>query len=304
VPSKKHPPHASRGKRAADADAGEEAERPSGGARSQWSGTLSFGLVSIPVDLYPGTRASGVSLRLLADDGTPLARRFYCPDDGDPVPSEHLVRGYEYSPGQYVEISDEELEALQPEKSRDIDLRLFVDRDELDPAYFERAFFLAPSGDSTKAYRLLTRVMEDKGLAGIATFVMREREYLVAILAEGSLLRAQVLRFAGEVRSTDALELPDDERVPASEIERFAKAIRKQARDELDLDELHDDGAEAIRKLAEKKARNKNQLVQSPVAEEPSADAEIVDLMEVLQRSLAAGKDQAGSLKRSIKGKG
>lgn len=265
----------------------------SGGPRGLWSGTLSFGLVSIPVDLYSGTRSSGVALRLLADDGTPLARRFYCPDDGEPVSREHLVRGYEHKPGEYVQVSDEELEALQPEKSRDIDLRLFVAQSDLDPAYFERAFFLAPSGDSTKAYRLLCSVMEDKELAGIATFVMREREYLVAIIPQGSLLLAQVLRFAGEVRSADALDLPSDERVPAADVERFAKAIRKHARDELDLDALHDDGAEAIRELAEKKARNKQQLVHSPEAEEGAQqDAQIVDLMAVLQRSLAQGKQQ------------
>jgi DNA end-binding protein Ku len=263
---------------------------------------LSFGLVSIPVDLYPGTRTGGVALRLLADDGAPLARRFYCPDDGEAVPSEHLVRGYEYSPGQYVVVTDEELEALQPEKSRDIDLRLFVAKDELDPAHFERAFFLAPGGDSTKAYRLLSSVMEQQELAGIATFVMREHEYLVAILADSGLLRAQVLRFAGEVRATKELALPHDKRVSAGDVERFSKAIRKNARADFDLQSLHDEGADAIRKLAEKKARDKKQLVQSPIAEDAHADAEIVDLMEVLQRSLAGSKQQAGSSKRSLKG--
>jgi DNA end-binding protein Ku len=301
VPSKKPAGHThsrQHGKRAEN-----DAERPNGGARSLWSGTLSFGLVSIPVDLYPATRAGGVALRLLADDGAPLSRRFYCPDDEQPVPYEHLVRGYEHSPGKYVVVTDEELEALQPEKSRDIDLRRFVAKGELDPAYFERAFFLAPGGDSTKAYRLLSHVMEEHQLAGIATFVMREHEYLVAILAEGGLLRAQVLRFAGEVRSTKALELPHDKRVAAGDVERFTKAIRKHARSDFDLQSLHDEGADSIRKLAEKKARDKKQLVQSPVAEDGHEDAEIVDLMEVLQRSLAAGKQQAGSLKRSLKAK-
>ena len=93
--------------------------------RPLWSGTLSFGLVSIPVDLYAGTRSGGVALRLLAPDGVPLQRRFYCAEDGEPVASEHLVRGYEYARGEYVVVSDDELEGLAPDKSRDIDLRSF-----------------------------------------------------------------------------------------------------------------------------------------------------------------------------------
>jgi DNA end-binding protein Ku len=263
-------------------------ERPEG-ARPQWSGTLSFGLVSIPVDLYPATRSGGVALRLLAADGTPLARRFYCPEDGKPVPYEHLVRGYEHAKGKHVVVTDEELEALAPEKSRDIDLRSFVARASLDPVYFERAFHLWPSGSSTKAYHLLADVLERTGRAGIGTFVMREREYPVAILAVDGLLRAQTLRFADEIRSTDALGLPRSGRVPSAEVERFAKAIRKEARAGFDPEKLHNEGADALRKLAQQKARSKSNLVQAP-DEEAAGDAEVIDLMAVLQRSLGERK--------------
>src|SRR5262245_32451882 len=209
--------------------------RPGGLGRPWWSGTLSFGLVSIPVELYAGTRSSGVALRLLAPDGVPIARRFYCPDDDQPVPSEHLVRGYQHARGQYVVISDEELEGLAPDKSRDIDLRSFAPLDQLDPVHFERSFFLLPSGTSSKAYQLLAQVMERSERAGIATFVMRDREYLVAILAQDGLLVAQTLRFPDQVRSSDALDLPAAARVPASAVAAFTDAIRKHARDELDL---------------------------------------------------------------------
>jgi DNA end-binding protein Ku len=269
-------------------------ERPSGLGRPQWSGTLSFGLVSIPVELYSGTRSGGVALRLLAPDGVPISRRFYCPEHDEPVESDHLVRGYEHTRGQYVVITDEELEGLAPDKSRDIDLRSFAPLAELDPVYFDRSFYLLPAGTSSKAYQLLASVMEDSERAGIATFVMRDREYLVAILAREGLLIAQTLRFPDQVRSTDALDLPASQRVPANVVEAFSKVIRKHSRDELDLERVHNEGADALRKLAEKKARNSKNVVRAKADEDVATDAEIIDLMDVLQRSL---KDKEGATK-------
>ena len=279
-------------------------QRPEG-ARPLWSGTLSFGLVSIPVDLYAATRSGGVALRMLAPDGTPLARRFFCPEDGAPVPYEDLVRGYEYAKGKHVVVSDEELEALAPEKSRDIDLRFFVERASLDPVYFERVFHLWPGGSSTKAYHLLADVLERTGRAGIGTFVMREREYPVAILAQDGLLRAQTLRFADEIRSIDALALPRSQRLSAAEIERFAKAIRKEARAEFEPERLHNEGADALRKLAQQKARTKSNLVHAPDEDVAQGEAEVVDLMAVLQRSLgqrkSAPRRRSGRARRSTR---
>ena len=182
----------------------EDAARP----RAFWSGLLSFGLVSIPVELFPAHRSHGGALRMLDADGTPLARRYYCPADDEDVPAEHLVHGYELDNGRIVVVTDEELEALAPKKSREIDLRLFVDRDSIPALYFERSYFLAPGADSGKAYRLLCAVMERSRRAGIATFVMRDREYLIAIFAEGGLLRGETLRFHGEVRSSSDVGLP------------------------------------------------------------------------------------------------
>ena len=280
-------------------EAGQERESNALG-RPQWSGTLSFGLVSIPVELYSGTRTGGVALRLLAPDGVPLARRFFCSEDGEPVSSEHLVRGYQHARGEYVVISDEELEGLAPDKSRDIDLRAFAPLAELDPVHFERSFFLLPSGTSSKAYQLLAQVMESSERCGIATFVMRDREYLVAIIAQDGVLVAQALRFPDQVRSSDALDLPAAGRVPASAVDSFAKVIRKQAREELDLSRLHNEGADALRELAEQKARDKSNLVQVEPEPDAASDAEIIDLMDVLQRSLR-GKDGASKLKGSVK---
>src|SRR5690606_8881941 len=121
---------------------------------------------------------------------------------------EEIVRGFDVGDGQYVVVTDEELEALAPDKSRDIDLRRFVPRHELPMANFERAHFMAPTSDSNKAYRLLTKTLEETNRIGIATFVMRGKEYLVAIIAEGGLLRAETLRFADEIRTPADIGLP------------------------------------------------------------------------------------------------
>lgn len=260
-----------------------------GRLRPVWSGTLTFGLVSIPVDLYPATRAARVALRMLAPDGSPVARRFHNPDDDSEVPSDDLVRGYEYQKGKYVEVTDEELEALEPDKSRDIDLRLFIDADTLDPMYFERTFFLVPSGDSNKAYHLLTRVMEREHRAGIATFVMRDHEYLVAILAQDGLLLAEGLRFHDAVRDASRLELPKKPRVDAKLVKQFETAIGRHAHDRFDPESIHNEHNEALRKLAEQKARKHADIVESNAAggdEDDDGEAQTVDLMRLLKESL------------------
>lgn len=256
------------------------------GARPFWSGLLSFGLVSIPVDLFPAHRSSGGSLRMLGKDGTPLARRYYCPEDEQEVDSEHLVRGFELDSGKVVEVTDEELEALAPKKSREIDLRLFVDRDSIDPLYFERCYFLAPGADSGKAYRLLGAVMERSRRAGVATFVMRDKEYLVAIFAEGGLLRAETLRFAGEVRSPADVGLPKTPKIEAKIAKKVGDAVSALEQKHWSPSEVTDPHT-AIIELAEQKYRRKKDVVTSDEAPREEG-GEVIDLMEVLRKSLSA----------------
>lgn len=262
-----------------------EGDDDRGGARPFWSGVLSFGLVSIPVDLLPAQRGSGSALRMLDADGTPLARRFFHPADGQEIGPEQIVRGYELDDGKVVTVSDEELEALAPKKSREIDLRRFVPRVSLDPLYFERSYFLAPGAESGKAYRLLAAVMERSGRAGIATFVMRDREYLVAIFAESGLLRAETLRFAGEVRSSADVGLPKPSKPDARTLGKVQKAVAA-------LQETHwrpssEDGhGKAVRQLAEAKLKKKRGVVR--VREQGADSVEpAIDLMEVLRKTLA-----------------
>jgi DNA end-binding protein Ku len=257
--------------------------------RAFWSGTISFGLVSIPVNLFPANRSGGVSLRMLAPDGTPLARRYYDPETDREVPGDRLVRGFEIEKDRYVVITDEELAALEPEKTRDIDLRRFVDREAIPPIFFERAYFLTPAGQSTKAYRLLAATMERTHRAGIATFVMRSKEYLVAILAENGILRAETLRFPEEIRSLDEIELPARPKLDRARLREVEKAVAALTRKTLDESELKDDYARRLRALVEAKRQQDRDVVAAPadlVAIEDDEDGQVIDLMEVLKRSL------------------
>ena len=162
---------------------------------------------------------------MLSPEGVPLRREFYDAKSKRAVDRDDIVRGYELEDDEYVVVTDEELESLEPQKSRDIDLRQFVDRDAIDPMYFDRAYFLTPAGESTKAYRLLAETMERTNRAGIATFIMRGKEYLIAILAEDGILRAETLRFADEVRTPDQIGLPEPPKLKAAEVKRFERAI-------------------------------------------------------------------------------
>src|SRR6266851_6261966 len=143
------------------------------GARPFWSGTLTFGLVSVPVDLYPGNRTNRAPLRMLGPEHEPLARRYYSEKTGRDLDSDDMVRGYEIDKDKHVVVTDEELERLAPEQSRDIDLQRFVELESIPPLYFDRSYFLVPSEGSEKAYKLLAETMARSDLAGIATFVMR-----------------------------------------------------------------------------------------------------------------------------------
>lgn len=256
------------------------------GPRAFWSGTLSFGLVSIPVELYRGTRSAGISLRMLAEDGTPLSRRYVCSTDGHELSDEDLVRGYEIRPGEHVPITDEELEALEPKKSRDIDLQRFVPLGSIDPIYFDKPFFLAPAGDSTKAYRLLVDTMQRGKRVGIATFVMNAKEHLVAIVAKDGLLRAHLLRFNDEVRSLEDVGLPSVQKPKPALVQAYRKAIEKHAADKLDTRLLRDEGVERVRALIEKKEKQHRDVVEHEGVTGEAPEARIIDLMEVLKQSL------------------
>ena len=281
------------------AEPAEDSESQPSGMRSFWTGTITFGLVTVPVALYAATRSRGVALRMIGPDEAPVQRRYVCSKDGHVLDADDIVRGYEIEKGKFIVVSDDELEAIEPKKSREIDLRVFVDVESIDPIYFERAYFLVPAGGTNKAYRLLAEVMEKNKQAGIATFVMRAKEYLVAIIAENGILRAETLRFADEIRSPEDVGLPKAAKPAPADVKKFENQIAKHAK-KVNLSEFLDDYTERLEKLVAAKERKKADIVKAP--DEPAGDddagsGEVVDLLEVLSRSLGGG----GAAKRPKK---
>jgi DNA end-binding protein Ku len=259
-------------------------------ARPFWSGTLTFGLVSVPVNLFPGNRTNRAPLRLLGPEGEPLARRYYSQKTGDDLEDEDMVRGFEFDKDRYVIVTDEELERLAPEQSRDIDLRRFVPLRDIPPLYFDRSYFLAPSEGSEKAYRLLSQTMAQEKLAGVASFVMRGKEYLVAIFPENEILRAETLRFAAEIRTPKEIGLPEKKKVAAAAVGKFEKLIEKHSGKQLALSNLKDEQTEKLLKLVERKRKQHKDVVEVEVSDQK--ESKVVDLMEALKKSLA-GKRRA-----------
>jgi DNA end-binding protein Ku len=223
---------------------------------------------------------------MLDSDGTPLARRYFCPKHKRALDRDEIVRGYEIAAGEFVIVSDDELESAEPEKSGDIDLRLFADVDDIDPLFFERAYFLAPSGKSTKAYRLLAETMEKTRRVGIATFVMRDRQYLIAILAENGILRAETMRFVDEVRSPEEVGLPEKGSAKTAQVQKFEREMSKLTKRELDVKELHDDRAEQMLDLVMRKQAEGRDVVEAEVSEDTDDRDAVIDLMAELKKRM------------------
>ena len=266
--------------------------------RGFWSGTLTVGLVSIPVELFPAVRSQRPSLRMLSPEGVPLSRVYFGADDA-PLSSEQIVRGAPVEEG-FVVLSDEELDALEPERSRDIHLRRFVPREAIGPAWLKRSYFLAPASESTRSYAVLAATMEKRGHAGIATFVMRGTEYLVAIFADDGILRAETLRFADELRSAEDVGLADPPSGDASQAKSMRAALKKLEVKRLDEDEVTDPRAEALRELVEEKLAAGTDVVVAPNADEETSEdpEEPTDLVAVLKARLKAAETDAPAGKK------
>jgi len=284
-----------------------EKKPPAAQVRPFWSGTITFGLVSIPVDLLAAAQGRQKSMKLVDDQGHALGRRYYCPKDGKVLDNDELVRGYETESGKMVVITDEEFESVAPEKSRDIELKRFVAVDAIAPAFFERPYVLAPDERSGRAYALLAQTMAASNKAGIGSFVMRGHEYLVAILSENGMLRAEVLRYANELRTPEAIGLPSPVKPDAKLVRELGRQIEALGRDDLDLSEMEDLEAEALRTFAQRKAESGQGVISMEALEGPDDDAaagaEIIDLMDVLRRSLGARAGPAETRRAARAGK-
>lgn len=272
------------------------------GPRPSWSGTIAFGLVNLPVGLYPAQHARDVTLKEVDDKGRPLSRRFFSESGRKPLKTSELARGVEVSEDRYVVVEEEEIEDATLEHRREIELSRFVSLDELDPLYFRRAYFLVPdsrSGNGSgalKPYRLLAAAMENANRAGIATLVMRGREVLVAIVAENGILRAEALRFHDELRTPQSLGLDAPGDPDATRQRQMQRAMDKLEAKRFDPDELIDPHIEALKKRVRQKRRRHEDIVPIESSRASAGDddeqegAEVIDLMQVLKRSLKRGR--------------
>src|SRR5215207_2526697 len=264
--------------------------------RSMWSGAISFGLVNVPVKLYSAVNRKTVRFHQLnGKTGHRIAQKRVDSSTGDEVNYEDIVKGYELTKERYVVITPEELESLDPEKSRTIDIEDFVDLADIDPVFYDHPYYLVPDKGASKAYGLLLNAMEESGKVAVARVVLRTKEQLVAIRpAPGNVLMMETMIFADEVVSPDDIDdLPEakDLKVSAREV-KMAQQLIDSLSSDFEPEKYHDEYREKVFQLIERKAAGEEIAVQ-PEAPEPK---KVPDLMAALEASLAAVKgDSAGN---------
>jgi len=248
-----------------------------------WSGTISFSLVAIPVRLVTAIKPGRVSFHLLhKKDYSRLSRKMFCPGEDAAVPPDEIVRGYEIVPDKYLLVTDEELESLSPERSRTIEIIEFIDMKEVDPIYFDHPYYLVPSKGGEKAYQLLVEVMRRTNKAGLAKFVLAEREYLVAVTSKDGALALTTLHYSDEVLPDDDI-LPKDGKIVAEEERRMKKSIEQMIED-FNPGKYADDRRKKIMEILAGKV-NEKALVQAPAAEEEEGEGP-ADLVAALEESM------------------
>ena len=257
-------------------------------ARSLWTGSLSFGLVNVPVRLFSAVRDQGVHFHQLHEkDGVPIETRRVCSKEGKEVPYDEIVSGYEIEDGKWVTLTDDELAAAEPRKTKTIDIEEFVELAEVDPIYFDHPYFLVPeeSEGAARAYRLLVEAMGASERAALGRFVLRTKEYLVAIRVRDDALSLTTMRFADEVRSTDDVETPGGKKPAKKQVDRAVALIEAMGGD-FDPSDWTDCHRERLLKIIDQKRKGKK-VKAPPKADEPNA---VPDLMAALEESLAKAK--------------
>jgi len=260
--------------------------------RAIWSGSISFGLLNVPVKLYSAVSKKSVSFRELREsDSSRIRHKRVAEADGEEVPYEEIVKGYEIAPEQYVVLSRDELEELDPKKTRAIEIQDFVDLDEIDPIYFDHPYYLGPDKGAEKAYALLVKAMADANKVAIARFVLRNKENLAALRPMDGVMTMATMRFADEVVSpeeiADAIEV--DAGKPTKKELEMAKALIDSLAGDFEADKYRDEYREEVLSLIERKAKGEEVVAATSEAPKPT---KAPDLMAALEESLAAVKGE------------
>jgi len=257
-------------------------------ARSIWTGAISFGLVTVPVKLYSAVNRKTVRFHQLHEStGVRIQQKRVDPSTGEEVPYDEIVKGYEIAPERYVVITNEELEALDPKKTKTIEIEDFVDQSEIDPIFYDHPYYLAPGPGGAKPYRLLLDAMRETNKVAVARVVIRSKENLVAIRPMGDVLAMATMIFADEVVDAGKLDdIPDPDEVAASDRElAIAKQLVESLAGDFEPGKYHDTYREEVLALVERKAAGEEIAVQPPSED---VTAPVPDLMSALKASLDA----------------
>jgi DNA end-binding protein Ku len=268
-------------------------------ARAIWSGTISFGLLNVPVRMYSAVARRNIALREIREsDSARIKHRRVAEGTDEEVPFENIIKAYELTPGQYVPLSKDEMAALAPEKTRAIDVQDFVDIEEIDPMYFDSPYYLGPADGAEKAYSLLAAAMESSGKAAISRFVFRNKEHLSAIRANDGVLTLTTMRFHDEVVPPGELDdaFPDKKPKVAKREQQMAEQLIDSLSTEFEPDSYRDEYREQLLSLIEQKAEGKE--IVAPEAEAPK-ETKAPDLMAALEESIAAVKDKGSASAKS-----
>jgi len=268
-------------------------------ARSIWTGAISFGLVTVPVKLYSAVNRKTVRFHQLSGkSGVRISQKRVDPSTGDEVAYDDIVKGFELTPDRYVVVEPAELDALQPEKTRTIDIQDFVDLHDIDPIYYDHPYYLAPGQGADKAYGLLYAAMEASEKVGIARVVIRSKEQLVAIRPREGILTMETMLFSDEVVPPgDVGDLPDPKKAKASKREvDMAQQLIDSLTTDFDPSQYRDEYRDAVLEMIERKAEGHSVAVEAP---EPRQPDEVPDLMAALEASISSSKRQSGGGSKS-----
>lgn len=263
--------------------------------RELWKGTINFGLVNIPVSLYPAEQSEELSFTMLDKrDLSPVGYKRFNKNTGDEVPYEQIVKGYEWEDGQYVLLEKEDFKRANVEATQSVDIVGFVDAAEIPPHYFESPYYLAPGKHGEKGYALLRETLEKTGRIGIANVVIRTRQHLAALYPQGKLLVLNTLRYQTEIRDAEDIKAPGD--VKAAKVQPREMQMAERLVDDMVMkwepEEYHDTYRDDLLKLIEEKAEGR--LKPAP-KERKQKESNVVDFASLLEKSLAARKKGAAA---------
>jgi len=261
--------------------------------RAIWKGSISFGLVNIPIALYPATRREELKFRLLRkSDPSPVNYKRVAEKDGKEVPWDQVVKGYEYEKGKYVVLKDEDFERVDLEATQTVDIQDFVDVDEIDPTFFYKPYYLEPQKGGDKAYALLRDALKDSKKVGIAKVVIRTRQYLAGVKPEDGALVLELMHFADELADTERLHIPKKAEVGKREM-NMPKSLINSMSSKLEPEKYRDDYREALMEVIEEKVEAGGKEIEEKPRKTPEP-TKVIDLVSVLQKSL----EQTGAKKR------